>query len=147
MISIIYDDLLNAKETYIVQQVNCIGVMGAGLALQIRQKYPSVYRRYCEYCETTKARKLLGKILLIPTEDGKVVCNVFGQLTIGTDRQQTDYAALSKAFSSLDRIIPKSESIAIPYMMGSGLGGGNWKIIESIISDIFKNRDVNIYRI
>jgi len=147
MISIVYDDLLNAKETYIVQQVNCIGVMGGGLALQIRQKYPSVYRRYREYCEATKARKLLGKVLLVPTDDGKVICNVFGQLTIGTERQQTDYAALSRAFTSLDRIIPKNESVAIPYMIGSGLGGGNWNIIKSMISDIFNDRNVILYKI
>lgn len=39
-------NLLNADELYIVHQVNNLGVMGAGLALQIKHKYPQVFIQY-----------------------------------------------------------------------------------------------------
>ena len=45
-INIVDGDLLSAKETYIAHQVNCYGKMGRGVAAQIRDKYPDVYRRY-----------------------------------------------------------------------------------------------------
>lgn len=44
--------------TYICQQVNCRGVMGAGLALQIRNKWPVVYRRYLGLCYGSDGNKL-----------------------------------------------------------------------------------------
>ncbi|WP_411668007.1 hypothetical protein [Bacillus subtilis] len=39
MIKIIQGDLLEAKENIIAHQVNCKGVMGSGIALQIKKKY------------------------------------------------------------------------------------------------------------
>lgn len=49
MVKLINGDLLEAKETYIAHQVNCYGAMGRGVALQIKNRYPDVYRRYHEY--------------------------------------------------------------------------------------------------
>lgn len=42
MITEKYDNILNSTETILVHQVNCMGVMGAGLALQIARKYPNI---------------------------------------------------------------------------------------------------------
>lgn len=46
----IFSRLSASKPTYICQQVNCKGVMGAGLAMQIRSQWPVVYQRYLEFC-------------------------------------------------------------------------------------------------
>ena len=146
MIKTVDGDVLCAKETYIVHQVNCSGVMGRGLALSIRNKYPDVYRRYQQYCDEHRAKYLLGRVLLIPADDGKVICNVFGQNGYGTSSQQTDYAALSKALTSLEKIVPEREAIAMPYQIGCGLGGGNWMYVERMIRDIFKRHDVVLYQ-
>lgn len=35
----------------VCHQVNCMGVMGAGLAKQVRNRYPGVYRAYKELCD------------------------------------------------------------------------------------------------
>ena len=146
MIKTVNGDLLDAKETYLVHQVNCVGAMGRGLALSIRNKYPDVFRRYQQYCEEHRVKYLLGRVLLIPTDDGKVICNVFAQNGYGTNQQQTDYAALSKALTSLEKIVPYNEAIAIPYGMSCGLGGGSWEIVEQMIRDIFKKHKIVFYR-
>jgi len=39
-------DILKVKSGFIVHQVNCQKVMGGGLALAIRKKWPIVYERY-----------------------------------------------------------------------------------------------------
>lgn len=46
MIKSIKGNILNVTEGIIVQQVNCHGIMGAGLAKQIRDKWPSAYDSY-----------------------------------------------------------------------------------------------------
>ena len=45
-----HSNLLNIRSGVICHQVNCIGAMGAGLALQIRNKWPIVYEKYKEDC-------------------------------------------------------------------------------------------------
>ena len=51
MISYYHEDIFTADETFICHQVNCKGVMGAGLAKQIADKYPLVKERYLEMCK------------------------------------------------------------------------------------------------
>jgi O-acetyl-ADP-ribose deacetylase (regulator of RNase III) len=54
MVNIVDGDILNAKENIICHQVNCQGVMGSGLAKQIKNKYPNVYAKYKKFCEENK---------------------------------------------------------------------------------------------
>lgn len=146
MVKIINGNLLDAKETYIVYQVNCYGIMGNKTALQIKNKYPHVYQRYYEYCEDHHTKNLLGKILVIPTYDGKVICNLFVQERFGSGMQYTDIAALSKTMNSLSKIVPVSEPIAMPYLIGCGNGGAGWHIVHQLIQNILKKHTVVIYK-
>lgn len=146
-IQIIDGDVLKAKETYIAHQVNCCGVMGKGVALQIRYEYPDVYRRYQNYCEEHQMKELLGRILLIPTSDGKVICNLFGQERYGSNKQFTDLSALARCFEQLDKIVPANEKIAMPYLIGCGNGGGCWEAICPLIQDKFQRHEIVLYRI
>ena len=146
-ICIVKGDLLKADETYIVHQVNCYGVMGKGLALQIRNKYPDVYRRYQNYCEEHLVKDLIGRILLIPTDDGKVICNLFAQERYGNDKQYTDLVALRHCFQQLIKIVPVCEKIAMPYMIGCGNGGGDWQSVYELIQNEFKKHNVTLYKL
>lgn len=140
-------DLLQAKESYIIHQVNCIGVMGKGVALQIRNAFPDVYRRYQNYCEEHRIRDLLGRVLLIPTDEGKIICNLFGQERYSTERCCTNLSALQRCFQQLDKIIPVSERIVMPYMIGCENGGGDWGEVFPMIKNEFHRHDVVLYRI
>lgn len=59
---IIYGDILDITEGIICQQVNCMGVMGSGLAKQIKYKYPRVYYEYSNYLKNKKKK-------LVPIEE------------------------------------------------------------------------------
>ena len=65
----------------ICQQVNCAGVMGAGLAKQIRAKYPVVYSEYQKYLHelTTQKLPLLGRVSYVRVADNVAIANIFGQ--------------------------------------------------------------------
>ena len=152
MIKTINGNILNATENIICQQVNCMSVMGAGLAKQIINKYPEVhpsYKRFCKGCKDNDNRNLLGSIQTIPTADGKVIANLFSQYDYGRDKQHTDYNALRECFRSLLKVSEMfDDSIAIPYGIGCGLAGGDWYVVSNIIEEVFgQYYNVTVYRL
>ena len=50
MIKIIKGNILEQKTEAIVNTVNCVGVMGRGIALSFREAYPENYREYKKAC-------------------------------------------------------------------------------------------------
>lgn len=61
-IKIIRGDIFNTKAQTIVNAVNCVGVMGKGIALAFKSRYPLMFAVYQDYCR----RKLIdtGKLWL-----------------------------------------------------------------------------------
>ena len=136
-------DVLKSNCDIIVHQVNCKGVMGAGLAKQIREEYPIVYEQYKEFC---KKDDLLGKVQFVPIAYKKYVCNLFGQLSYGRNSLQTDYEAFEKAICEIKDIASEHDfSIAIPYGIGCGLAGGDWNVIYGILCKQFEYSKVYCY--
>lgn len=151
MIKEVVGNVLLAKEDIICHQVNCKGVMGSGIAKQIRTKYPEVYEEYHKYCESanlvSNSASMLGNAQFIECADGKVVANLFGQNNFGKDgASYTDYKSLKSAFIKLyEYMVNNKKSLAIPSRIGCGLGGGDWDIVYYMINEIFKDVDVVIY--
>lgn len=141
-------DILNAKENLILQQVNCRGVMGSGLAKQIADKWPLVKKSYQIVCNNAIPYDLLGKIHSVRINKDRYVVNVFGQLNYGRNKNvvYTDYDALRKAFESIALYHP-DKTIAIPYKFGCGLANGDWNIVLKLIEEFFKDFDVIIYKL
>lgn len=143
MIKIVEDSLLNATETFILHQVNCQGVMGTGVALQIKQKYPHVFEKYYNLCKNYPT-PLLGGIQIIPISKEQSIVNVFGQDRYGRDKRYTDYKALERALIRLANMT--QGTIALPYNMGCNNAGGDWSIVYSIIEKAFAKHNVTIYK-
>lgn len=143
MISVVKKDLLKMNVDVIAHQVNCQGVMGAGLALQIRNKYPEVYATYRKYCPNSN---LLGKIQMVDVGT-HFVANLFAQDKYGTDKRHTSYEALKQCFIKLRNYAINNElhSIAIPYNIGCGLAGGDWNTVSKIIKEVFANESLAIF--
>lgn len=121
----------------VCHQVNCRGVMGAGLAKQVRQKHPDVYTSYKVKCANIQdGLGGLGDVQFCSClhDSGYILANIFGQDGYGRDKQYTDYAALRKAFAHIAQAFPNN-TIRIPYKMGCGLGGGEWPIVLKIIEE------------
>lgn len=136
-------DVLDTDTELIAHQVNCKGIMGAGLARQIRTQFPDVYEAYRKACNSvTKSSDLLGKIQI---KQG--VVNLFAQDGYGTDKQYTDYKALETCLYKLALYMTehKMKTLAIPYGLGCGLGCGNWDTVHKIIERAFNNTDITVY--
>jgi len=129
----IQGDLLKAKVQIRCHQVNCRGAMGAGIAKQIRDKYPEVYDPYKALCKQFGA-KLLGEVQFCACHDGTVIANLFAQDDWATDRVQTNMQALEECLQKVAAFAAKmSATVGVPRLMGAGLAGGDWTQIESLI--------------
>lgn len=149
MITIKEGNILEGNQDIIIQQVNCLSVMGAGLAKQIRDKYPHVFTLYKIHCDVHKSNreKLLGQVLFVNTSDGKVIANAFGQLGFGRDKVQTDYEALEAALWKVKAYAIKNKlTVSLPEGLGCGLAGGDWNIVYGLIKEVFHDYDVTIYK-
>ena len=131
-------NILNVEQGIICQQVNCKLVMGAGLAKQIRDKWPRVYTEY-RLMMSTNPYQRLGKCQIVEVVTRKLyVANLFGQYTYGgLIKKHTNYQALSQAIRELGswhkNNCHDSFPIWIPYKLGCGLAGGDWEIVQSIL--------------
>ena len=63
MITLKYGNIFNTKADTIVNTINCVGVMGAGIAYEFRLRYPEMFARYVELCsEGNPNKREIGKL-------------------------------------------------------------------------------------
>lgn len=142
MLRVIEKNILDIDEGMIVHQVNCRGKMGAGLAGQIRTKYPQVYKKYIElynnYIDSGETIKILGTAQIVPVNTNLKVVNAFTQFNYGYDgKQYTNYDAIEEVFCRLKLVNIKKIPVYIPYQYGCGLGGGNFSVVSEIIEKVY----------
>lgn len=120
----------------IVHQVNCRGVMGSGIALEIRKRFKNVFLEY------QKQKLHPGDIQIVPVKSTfpkLFICNLAGQDDFGRHKTFTDYTAVAEGFKKLQKLVPVLGDplpIFIPYKMGCGHAGGDWEKYSKIIYDI-----------
>lgn len=143
-------NLLNTPIYLIAHQVNCMGVMGGGVAKQIKDKWNNVYKEYKSGLKQFGGNPL-GLSFNIFTEDQKhLIMNVFGQYKYGTDKRYTDYWALRAGmvhgindYRELYGIDDNVQlTIAIPYGIGCGLAGGDWITVMDILEEVEHDENV-----
>jgi len=152
---IIWDDILNCTEHILVHQVNHQGVMGAGLALQIKNKFPIVFEKYKTVCNSLSWEQIqeAGAVDFVKylevDEAPFYVANLFGQRYYGKYQISPDYKAMKNGLNTISRFAIKNGlMVAIPYGLGCGLAGGDWNIVSKMTDDIFSDKvEYNIYRI
>ena len=160
---VVNGDILDAKENFICHQVNCMGVMGAGLAKALYTKWPQVKSEYLSFynsrIESCKGkvdlyfarRSLLGSYQLVEINehtDPRFVVNIFSQYGYGRNECHTDYSAISRAINFLFYGYPTG-TYAFPYGFGCGLAGGDWDTVFHLISLLADKHQVycTFYRI
>lgn len=122
-----HGDIFSSKASAIVNTVNTHGVMGKGLALQFKNKYPAYFADYQQLCRkklivtgkctTYQADKLL---ISFPTKDHW--------------SKPSEYKFITEGLKSLRELIlaKQIDSLAIPPL-GCGLGGLDWLKVRTLI--------------
>ena len=149
-------DLFGTDIKCIAHGCNTAGVMGSGVAAVVKKKYPETYKTYALECKlyelTGETDKLLGRTHV--TKEGDLhIYNMYTQgdfsRAYGVDKRYASYDAISECFDAVNTSIGtylEDKRLAIP-MIGAGLGGGDWDIIERIIEKSCPDIEVTVYQL
>lgn len=145
-VKIIDGDLFSTDAKYICHQVNCQGRMGSGVAKIVRSRFPEAFEKYKEACD--KGYAYLGKTQYV-LSNGKVIINMFAQDRYGYDgAKYTDEDAFLTCLVEIHSAIPDGSTIAMPYKIGCGLGGGDWDTIYWMIErELGQDYNVELWRL
>lgn len=148
MIKHVEGDIFESGAQVILHHVNCQGVMGSGVAKQVREKYPVVFEYYKSWCDDLSLKPgLLGQIQTVYTDDAgkQAIVNLFAQDKFGYDGNcYTSYEALKKCLESVNKQFA-GHTVAIPYLMACHRGGGDWSVVSKMIEDTLTDCDVTLY--
>jgi O-acetyl-ADP-ribose deacetylase (regulator of RNase III) len=136
-------DLFEEDVEAIVNTVNCVGIMGRGLALQFKNKFPDNYQEYVKACKRNQV--LPGKMFVYKRNS---LLNPKYVINFPTKRHWRGKSRLEDIQNGLDdlkRVINEFNitSIAIPPL-GSGLGGLKWEEVKKIIEKKLQHIDIKI---
>lgn len=141
-----YDgNLLTCGAQIVCQQVNCMGVMGAGLALSIRKQFPGIYAPYKKVAKDIRAgRRHVGEVFYY-SAGPFIIANIFSQYECGRGERFTNYDAVALGFANVhqEARVHHAWRVAIPHSFGCGLAGGEWSVVKRIILEEFSQSDVN----
>lgn len=124
-------DIIAANAEALVNTVNCVGIMGRGIALQFKKAFPENFRAYEVACRCGEVQP--GRMYVFETE----ALNPRFIINFPTKRHWRGKSRMEDIESGLkalrDAICSRGiRSIAIPPL-GSGLGGLNWAEVRSRI--------------
>jgi O-acetyl-ADP-ribose deacetylase (regulator of RNase III) len=127
-----YGDVFTTDARYIGHGVNCDGKMGAGIAAQVRKKFPNTHDRYVRLCEAGNIGT--GDVFACPEND-KVIVNLFTQDRPGANaRYEWVFNACYDAAKKI-MLAGKDTRMAIPQI-GAGIGGLEWYRVATILDCI-----------
>ncbi len=137
MIEITTGDILQAEAEALVNTVNCVGVMGRGIALQFKKAFPenfTVYKAVCDKKELTP-----GKMLVVNLNRLQLPRYVVNFPTKRHWRGKSRIEDIESGLATLVKEIRELsiQSIAIPPL-GCGLGGLDWRVVRAMIEQAFQ---------
>jgi O-acetyl-ADP-ribose deacetylase (regulator of RNase III) len=154
MIKYIKADLFTTPDKIIAHGCNAQGVMGSGVALLVKQKYPWAYDYYKKCVRTSPwddvhTEYFVGNLYPV-MQDGITIANCITQNYYGRDPsvRYVSYDGVDRCMKALSMHMFENNfhSVSMPKI-GAGLGGGKWPIIASIVRVqlVARGLNVNIY--
>jgi O-acetyl-ADP-ribose deacetylase (regulator of RNase III) len=132
--------IFDSKAQTITNAVNCVGVMGKGLALDFKNRFPEMFTDYTRRCKNKEVA--LGRpylyvtqelpwILNFPTKDHWRNASNLQDIIDGLEFLQKEYRNWGIS------------SLAIPAL-GCGLGGLKWEVVARLLHDFSKNLEIPV---
>ena len=133
MIRFVQGDLFASGSEALVNPVNCVGVMGKGLALQFRRLFPANFEAYREACTRREVRP--GRCFVFDAGAGRPRFVV----NFPTKRHWRDRSRIEDIAAGLDDLAAILDrraigSVAVPAL-GCGLGGLPWPRVRCLLLD------------
>ena len=118
------------------------GVMGSGIALSIRQRYPAAHKAYMEMPE-----RRLGEWSQAEVAPGRLILNLVAQDGYGRGMRHLDYEAFYAGLFDIHSTMRRftwnpAPVVGLPYLVGANRAGGSWKVVLAMIDDIFEKSPI-----
>ncbi|RUO56260.1 macro domain-containing protein [Pseudidiomarina homiensis] len=132
MLELTRGDILRADVEAIVNTVNCVGVMGRGIALQFKKAWPANFEAYAMACKNNQIKP--GQMFVFETGQ---LANPRFIINFPTKRHWRGASRLEDIDAGLQALVAEIKrlnigSIAIPPL-GAGLGGLDWDVVRERI--------------
>jgi O-acetyl-ADP-ribose deacetylase (regulator of RNase III) len=145
MVKVIEQDIFEAPIDVLVHQANCFHTMGSGIAKEIRERFPEAYEADLKTVEGSKDKLgTYSHTRVFKHPQIKYIVNMYSQFTYGTQKRQTNYEAMYMCLEDIrlkmtihGRTKGKFLTLGFPYKIGCNLGGGNWRIVQTMIEEVF----------
>lgn len=140
MVKIVIGDILKSNAQTIMNTVNCVGIMGRGIALEFKKRFPLMYKDYVKHCEDNlikRGKPYLFKRLMypwiinFPTKDHWRSVSRLEDIDKGLQYLQAHYKEWGIT------------SLAIPPL-GCGQGQLDWRVVGPIIYKNIKELDIPV---
>lgn len=140
MLQYVNGDILHSHAQTYVNTVNTVGVMGKGLALQFKNKYPEMFKAYQKICRNHLLD--IGKLYLWKGSEKWIL--MFPTKKHWMDSSQIEFieSGLKKFVDNYRRI--GIQSIAFPKL-GCGLGGLEWEMVQPLMEKYLKHLPIDIF--
>ena len=127
-------DILAEDAEALVNTVNCVGVMGRGIALQFKNAYPLNFKAYVAACRRKEVQP--GSMFVFETDELTHPRYIINFPTKRHWRGRSRLEDIDAGLVALRQVILKKRirSVAIPPL-GTGLGGLNWNDVRSRIEE------------
>lgn len=122
-------DILKDDAEALINTVNCVGVMGRGVALQFRDAFPENFRTYAEACQRGEVQP--GRMFVFETGQLTPPRYIINFPTKRHWRGKSRMEDIEAGLKALVEVIRAKNirSVAVPPL-GSGLGGLNWHDVK-----------------
>lgn len=135
-------DILTSKAEVIVIPVNCVGVMGAGLAKAAKAKWPDVAGIYKDVCKDEALSP--GEVYpIVQWQKPKAWLAATKDHWKNPSRIEWIDLCLADLARSFRLVYPPVSSIALPRL-GCGCGGLNWADVEPLVHKHLGGLDCNV---
>lgn len=130
-------DILQEDAEALVNTVNCVGIMGRGIALQFKNAYPANFKEYAAACKKGKVQP--GQMFVFDTQRLLNPRYIINFPTKRHWRGKSRIEDIQAGLKDLGNIIRKHgiRSIALPPL-GSGLGGLEWQEVRPLIESAMR---------
>jgi O-acetyl-ADP-ribose deacetylase (regulator of RNase III) len=140
MIEFVTGDLFSYEANVRVNTVNCVGVMGAGVALAFKNKYPNMFNDYKDRCK---------RGIVIPGVPYEYQINenlsIINFPTKNHWKYQSEYTWINTGLDWLSQYLSsRTDKIITLPALGCGHGGLDWNIVKDMIIYYLSNSNNKI---
>jgi len=140
MLEFTQGDMFEVPADIRVNTVNCVGVMGAGVALAFKQRYPEMFKDYLRACKDGRVRP--GRMHVWKPLEGDWIVNFPTKRDWRDPSRYEDIdAGLDDLRAYLDSVGPVT--IALPAL-GCGHGGLDWGRVSRMIQNKLGDVDARV---